>query len=286
MQKTNKQFRLRPSLLYIAGGLAWLAVAVIWFTSRSFAASITQSYGTNSTLQQGLIVRLVPGNPTKVEAVPNSTMQDSLGVIINPSATDINLTNSNPGQHVFISNSGDYPVIVSNQNGYVVPGDYITISEIDGVGMVADSTESTVVGQATGVFNSSSLVLGTETIKGPTGASETVQLGLVNVNIAIARNPLQKPAYSFVPGFLLSLSKDVAGKSVSTWKIYMAVGILFLVLVVTTTMFYSAVRSSIISVGRNPLSARIITRGFVEIAVMATFILVSGIFGVYLLLKL
>jgi hypothetical protein len=49
---------------------------------------------------------------------------------------------------------------------------------------------------------------------------------------------------------------------------------------------YAGVRSSVISMGRNPLARKTIIRNLIQIVLIALIILVTGLIAVYLLLKI
>jgi hypothetical protein len=51
-------------------------------------------------------------------------------------------------------------------------------------------------------------------------------------------------------------------------------------------ILYSGVRNTLISIGRNPLSKKTIYKGLIQIILMGLIIFITGLFGVYLLLKL
>jgi hypothetical protein len=50
-------------------------------------------------------------------------------------------------------------------------------------------------------------------------------------------------------------------------------------------MLYSGARSSLISVGRNPLSRSVIIKALGQVVVLSLIVFISGMFAVYLLLK-
>ena len=77
----------------------------------------------------------------------------------------------------------------------------------------------------------------------------------------------------------------MAGKDDPAWKIYLGLSIIVIVAVLTSVMIYSAIRNSLVSIGRNPLSKEAIKKGFIRVVVAALIIFISGILGVYLLLK-
>ena len=56
--------------------------------------------------------------------------------------------------------------------------------------------------------------------------------------------------------------------------------------VIAGSMLYAGVHSSMISIGRNPLSKQSIVRSMIQVIVTSFIVFIIGIFGVYLLLKL
>ena len=52
------------------------------------------------------------------------------------------------------------------------------------------------------------------------------------------------------------------------------------------SLLYSGIRSSVISIGRNPLSKESITKSLLQIILTSIIIFLIGLFGVYLLLRL
>jgi len=236
-------------------------------------------------MQPGMIVQLQPTNSDSVEPATQNTVYRTFGVVVNLNSASIAVQDqSGQSNQVFVASSGHYDILVSDQNGAIQVGDYITLSPVDGIGERDDSTEPIVVGQALASFNGTGPLIGTDTVKTSSG-NETIHLGLIEATIAIAHNPEESAANSSVPKVLEDFSQSITGKEVSAWRIWLGVTFLGAIAFIVGSMLYGAVRSAIISIGRNPLSKKIITRGFVEVVLSALIILISAVFGVYLLLK-
>ncbi|HUC95582.1 MAG TPA: hypothetical protein VMR76_01315, partial [Candidatus Saccharimonadia bacterium] len=283
---------LRFLSLNILGIVAWSILFTLVFSHFSFATSITnqqtsiQSYGTASYLRPGLIVKLDPTNPNMVVPVSQSSITKTFGVVINPADAAVTLKNtSGTSNQAYVAGSGTFPILVSDQNGPILVGDYITLSSFDGIGMKDDNSLPIVVGQALSSFNSSADYIGSSSLQLSKGLTKTVHFGLVKANIFIARNPELPLANNNLSGVLQQIGKNVTGKVVSPWKIYMSVLILVAIFIIVGTMLYGAVKTSLASIGRNPLSKRVVTKGFIQIIFSSVIILISGVFGVYLLLK-
>lgn len=263
----------------------WSMVIMLSFHHSASAQAFIQSYNSNSQLQQGLIVQLSSNNSTVIPASQNN-IYSTFGVVVNASDAPVSLSASNTkSSQVYVASTGHYNLLVSNQNGPINSGNYITLSSVDGVGMRNSSAQPIVVGQAITPFNNSTPSIGTDTITTSNGTKETVHLGIIQADIAIGHNPLVTQVHSNVPTFLKKFVTGVAGKNDPAWKIYLGVSILVIVAILTSVMIYSAIRNSLVSIGRNPLSKEAIKKGFFRVVVAALIIFISGILGVYLLLK-
>lgn len=247
-------------------------------------ATFTQSYGSDQVLQRGMIVRLVEEDTTKVEALAFAEMEQMYGVVVHPN--DAPVTLSSEGQKVFVATGGKYEILVSSQNGQVNPGDYITISAFNGIGMKAGDAEPIVIGRALSGFNGSDGIISNAQITDSDGSERTVAIGKVSADISISRNPLLKAEEPDVPEILRRASETIAGKEVSALKIYLALTVFVIATIVAGTLMYGGVRSGITSIGRNPLSKKSIIRGMLQVVIVGLIVFISGIFAVYLLLKL
>lgn len=206
------------------------------------------------------------------------------GVVVNPGDSPVTLSGNSSNQ-AFVATSGNYDVLVGDQNGSIKTGDYVTISSLDGIGMKATSGDSYVLGRATGTFTGSGSTAST-TLKNSGGQSTTVHLGQVAVNIAIGRNPLAKNQQNNLPGFLRSAGQSVANKSVSTARLYISMVVLAASAIIAGSLLYAGVRSSVTAIGRNPLSKKSVIRSLVQVTLTSLIVFIIGLFAVYLLLKL
>lgn len=248
--------------------------------------AVTQGYGTNTSLQNGMIVKLVDKDTSKVEPLTEATLTKMQGVVVAANDATVTVSNNGNKNQVFVATFGHYEVLVSNQNGPIKSGDYITISAIAGVGMKVDSTQPTVLGKATGDFSGTSKVAGSAKLKDSTGKEVAVSLGRIPVDISISHNPLQKAAADGLPSFLSHASSAVAGKNVSAARVYVSLIILLMSTMVAGGILYSGVRGGLIAIGRNPMAKKQIMAGIIRVILSGLICFILGVFGVYLLLKL
>ncbi len=271
------------------------AIAVFCLVAAAPAAAVTyggggvQGYAADTPLDNGTIVQLSGKTGNRVKVAMQSELQNMFGVTVDRNQQTVTLSNEGLENQVYVAVSGTYNVLVSTQNGPIATGDYVTLSAINGVAMKAGSVDDqkTVFGRAQAPFDGKGVVLGTTTLKDTTGkTTKPVQLGSIPVSINIIRNPNEKSTKVKVPELLERIGQAIAEKEVNPIRIYLSLAIATISLLAAIAVLYSGVRSSIISIGRNPMSKKSIFRALLEIVLTSILILVIGLFAVYLLLKL
>lgn len=274
----SRSFFILGTALFFIGSLM---IANAYAVANNQA--VAQGYSASTSIQPGMIVSLNAKNPSQVVALSQSNIQAMLGVVISANSAAITLGQTNAHQQVFVTNYGQHDVLVSNQNGPIEVGQYITISDLAGVGMKADSSESLVLGQAAGSFNGTTNVEGTAVLKGSNGRKTTVAIGTIPVDISIAKNPLAQGPKG-LPTFLKNITKFATNKNVSATRVYLSLLILLAGVILTITIIYSAVKNGIISLGRNPLAKRAIGGSLFRLIIVAVIIFAISLGVAYLVL--
>lgn len=247
------------------------------------AQTITQGYASEATIQRATIVSLKLDDPKTVEPTSLDNQERMHGVVV--SANDAPFTLSTEDERTFVATTGRFEAFVSNENGPVQTGDFIAISRVAGIGMKAADNDLFIIGKALSGFDGETGVLSTTTVN-DSGEERKVAIGRVQIDIGVAGNPLFKPTRANLPGFLERLAENIAQKPVSPTRIYIGLAIFFASAIVAGTLLYSGIRSGMISVGRNPLSKKSITKSLMQIIITGVIILLLGVFAVYLLLRL
>jgi hypothetical protein len=264
-------------------------------TSNSSAGSSTQSnaagvqiYTAASPLQVGTMVQLTGKTTNTVEPSTYANMSQMYGVVVDPNTLPLTITENNVTNQTYVATSGTYDVLVDTQNGTIQDGDYVTISAVNGLAMKAGTWDQQpmVFGRAVTGFDGKANVIGTTTLKESNGTTTTVQLGVISVAINIQRNPNDKSTKDNLPPFLQKVGQEIAQRNVSPVRVYLAITITGLCVIVALVTLYSGVRNAMVAIGRNPLSKKSIFRGLFEIVITSFLILIIGLFAVYLLLKL
>lgn len=242
-------------------------------------SSIAQQFQTtDSQITAASLVVTQKDNPSSIKLSSQSQADSLLGVVSKEPLIELS-DNTNGVQVV---TSGLTMVLVSDINGAVASGDKITASPIKGVGMKATESIMTV-----GIAQSSLDTSKAETRKiiDTSGKQVEVRIGLVPVLIGVAfYNVKTSQTTSFVPAFLQSLANTVVGRTVSPVRVLTAALILLLLFVSITVLLYSSVRSSIISIGRNPLSEDAVRKSLLQVGLTVGIILVSAVALIYVVL--
>lgn len=267
---------------------ALLAVAGFAFSPVLADAGADQglvhSYGSDMNVRLGMLVALSAKDPNKVEPLTLSNVNDMFGVAISPSDAPITISGDS-GTQVYVATSGQYDVLVSNQNGIVKAGDYISISALNGIGMKASDDQPTILGRAAADLSSNNILQNNVKVKADNG-DQTVSIGVVPVTVAIAGNPNFGHGTGNLPGFLQIASDNIAAKPVAASRVYAGIAVLLITAFISGAVLYSGVRGSLLSIGRNPLARHSILGGLSVTVLAGVAVFILGLFAVYLLLKL
>ena len=258
-----------------------LAIAACLFLLSPIAAAYTamsESYSSSDTLSIGSIVSQQDNAPDEVTAASTETADTTLGVVISSGSSLLNVTSGKSGQ-VQVATSGTLPVLVSDINGEIKRGDHVTASPVKGVGMRASANVRVI-----GVAQSDMTKQKQESYKDKDGASKTMTLGEVPVLVNVAYF-FKEPEKTVVPAAIQNVANSLAGRDVGTVPILISAAIFLIMLIVVASLVYSMIRSSIISVGRNPLSQSAIYRDLIQLSGLVIGILAVGLIAIYLVLS-
>ena len=207
-----------------------------------------------------------------------SSANNILGVTINGESSQVSISTTQSNQ-VQVATSGVEQVLVSNLDGNVAVGDPITASPISGVGMVAiDNTK--IVGISQGTFPNSTATQQSYT---ENGQKSQVTLGTVPVLINVAYF-FKQPTKTLIPVALQNIADALAGKTVNTVPILISIGIFLVTMIVVAIIIYSMIKSSIISVGRNPMSQAAVYRNVIQLSSLVIIILGVATAAIYMVL--
>jgi hypothetical protein len=241
-------------------------------------AAISQGFKTaEADLATGALVSLTSDSQSTVQLSNTDRVNQLIGVIGDRPLIEL----SNNDKEVQVVISGTTLTLVSDINGEIKSGDKITASPINGVGMKANAS-SLVVGTAQDDLNSTTTT--TKSINDKRGQPQSVKVGAVPVSINVTYYVAPEDKNSFLPPFLQSLANTVAGKEVSAVRVLISSLVLIFGFVSIAVLLYSSIRSSIISIGRNPLSEGAVRKSLFEVGATALWILLVMLIAIYLVL--
>lgn len=238
--------------------------------------TISQGYTTDKTLSLGAIVSLKKDSADRIEAASTSNVDNLFGVVIENESSLLSVSNA-PNQ-VQVATSGTVPVLVSDINGPIKRGDHITASPIAGVGMKANGNVR-VIGIAQNDMSAGKKT----TYKEKNGKEGSANLGEVSALINVAYF-FKEPEKTIIPSSIQNVANALAGREVSAVPILISAGIFLVTIIVVSSIIYSMIRNSIISVGRNPMSQGAIYRDLIQISTLVLAILSVGLIAIYLVL--
>jgi hypothetical protein len=261
-----------------------VVTALTLLVSAPAWASLSQGFATTASIASGSLVALDQKSSGSVVVADINNVNRLFGVVVPPSSASISLSGSGSGQ-VQVVTSGTADVLVSTAGGDIHVGDYISVSPISGVGQKVGSASTRVVGTAQADFNGSGEGVTKRTIDSDAGKKE-VAIGQIPVVIAVSTYTSTDGKQSYVvPNWLQNLSNTLAGKAVSPIRIIIAAIILLGSLVSVTVLLYAAVRNSIISIGRNPLSRTSVLGGLFQVVAISGGIMAVAAVAMYLVIS-
>lgn len=246
-------------------------------------STVTQAYSTTGQLQNGMIVGLSP-KTNQVFALTSDSSKQMQGVVVSANSSPFTISNNSESDQVFVASLGRYTVLVSNQNGAIVPGDFIAISSLAGIGMKATGNQTMIVGRAVTGFDGKNGLISNDNLSN--GGS--VGIGQITVDLGIAHNPLlslQNSDSSEAMKLFQSIAIGVTGRQASIVKLYVSLAVFTVTAIVVGVVLYSGIRGDMLAVGRNPLAKSSIRRGLLEVVVIAVMVFAIGLGAIYLILR-
>ncbi|HEX8763310.1 MAG TPA: hypothetical protein VF733_06175 [Candidatus Saccharimonadales bacterium] len=258
------------------GMLLLLGIPAVSYAQGNSA--IAQHFDTKDTaITPASLVSFVENDPKSVELSRITQANRLAGIVGNNPLIEL----SEGGGGVQVVTSGTTLALVSDVNGPVTTGDKITISPIVGVGMRA-TKNSIVVGTAQGSL--ASVASETRELTDQAGNKQKVKIGLVAVQVAVASYAPEEGTNSFIPKFFQEVANRVSGRNVSPIRVLVAALLLLLTFMSIVVLLYSSVRSSIISIGRNPLSEQAVRKSLSQVGLTILTVLMFATVVIYLIL--
>ncbi len=254
------------------------AVLMLAAAPQLAAAAISQGYQSDESLSPGTVVSL---RESDHKVVPADITNDIslLGVVVGSAEATLNV--ASPTDKVQVSTVGVVDAFVSSLGGDIKTGDPVTVSPVRGVGMKAGSA-GRIIGIAQEEAKYSDR---TVNVQAKAGGSVKAKLGSVPVAVQVSYYT-PPPEKTVVPPWLQTFADTAAGREVSLIRLLASSLVAVIALIVTTVLLFSAIRNTMVSIGRNPLAKTSIYRGLWQVIAISVVVVVSGFMIAYLLLRL
>lgn len=276
----RQSYAVKWGMLLLAA-LVFVGFVSVPASAADDTAAISQGYKTEGEVTPGTIVSFTDKSKTGAVAAANIDSADRLvGVVARNPLVEL----SGGALQTQVVINGTVLVLVSTINGAVSYGDKIAASPISGVGMKA--TESGLVLGTVAKDFSEAQQITERKVRDRKGNMQTVKIGLLPVQVNISYYRAPDDDQTILPAFLQQFVNAVAGRPVGLIRALIALALLVTGFGAAAVLIYASVRSSIISIGRNPLSAPAVHRSLFEVGAMSGGILLVMVIAVYLVLAI
>lgn len=277
--KQQKLLAKWSALLFIA--LVMVGVIAAPTFAADDTAAISQGFQTEGETTPGALVSFADKSKNAAVRAANIDNGDRLiGVVSRNPLVEL----SGSAQKTQVVISGTTMTLVSTINGDIKYGDKITTSPLSGIGMKATSS-GLVLGTAAQGFSGAQQVT-ERTIRDRNGVEKTVKIGLLPVQVNVSYYRAPEDDQTVLPAFLQQFVNAVAGRPVGLIRSLLALFLLIAGFGSVAILIYASIRSSIISIGRNPLSAPAVHRSLFEVGAMGGGVLLVMLIAVYLVLAI
>ena len=272
----KSSFKLR----YFVAGIGFLLFLMGSSASAAGGPSIAEEFKTDDAgVVIGMLVSLKADTPDTVEPSTTDTMTRLTGVVGYKSLIELS---KNGGKGVQVVTSGVVAALVSDINGPIHKGDKITASPIAGVGMKATST-TLVIGTAEADLTS--VTTKSRNITEKNGQKKNVAIGALPIEVEKGLYETSQEQGIFLLSGFQNVATRLAGHQVSLVRVLIATFLVLFLSVSILILLYAAIRSSIISIGRNPLSEGAVRKSLLQVGLIAIGALGFGAVVVFLVLR-
>lgn len=239
--------------------------------------ALSQGYATTEPVSLGALVSLKKNTNDTVEPSTTASSDSIFGVVVNEDSSLLSV--SDGSSQAQVATSGVANIIVSDISGDIELGDQITASPIKGVGMKATNNAKVIgISQGKPTYDSKPHEYTNES-----GKKESFRLGQVPLVISVSYYT-KSPEKTVIPPALQNIANAVAGRKVSTLPILISAAIFVIMLVAVVSIIYSMIRSSIISIGRNPMAQSAVYRDVIQLSALVIIIMGVSLIAIYIIL--
>lgn len=258
--------------------LCLLFVAIFSLHPTLFAATTTEQFTSEVPLEPGTLVSLNRKSPDSVIPSHLNNGIDIVGVVVEEGAGAVGYTKV--GSKLSVAKSGNVIMFVVDEGRGIKTGDNISASSIEGVGVRATpGSKDRLVGVVLRDFDSNEAKEFEAQL-----SADTKKVRIGTIEIRLYDEPTYATDFEKEQAGLVGFLSDLAGKDISYIRSALSVLIFVVSMVVTTVYLSIALRSSFISLGRNPLASAKIFNGMTRVTVFSVGIVALGTSLAYMVL--
>jgi hypothetical protein len=272
----GKWRRVTLALTGVVSGTLLLATTA--FAASS--ANISHAYKASESIPSGSLVSVRAGKSDYVELANSRNGSKLLGLAV--SSSDSLLAVDPDSGTVQVATSGTATALVSDVNGDISVGDQVSVSPFSGIGMKS-LPGTRIIGVAQTAFSASTTGSSTKDVQDKSGKTQQIHVGYVRVTIGVGSSNSTDGSEQL--NSLQKLIKSLTGKTISTWRIIIALIVAIIALAALIALIYASIFGSIISVGRNPLAKHAIFRTLTSVVVMACVMAAVAAATIFFLLQ-
>lgn len=261
----QKSIMHRHAKWHLDKGLLSVSIFILGLFAFGFlpvstiAAGISFGFTGLDDVKTGMAVSVSKSNSDEVELANSVNEEYLLGVVVNEEKSTL-VINDNELNEVFVATDGTVELVVSDLGGEIAEGDLVSTSLISGVGKKLNpNTGDKVIGVAKSPFNENS------------GNSRSVELennGKVNIGTItvelLIREYSENTGSAEEESFIQYVARRITGKPVSMAQAIISSVLVLIGLMISGSILYGSIRGGFLSIGRNPLSTKMIYQGMVK----------------------
>jgi hypothetical protein len=268
---------------FIIGVIIFSLVFLMLMAAPAGAAStMSQGFLSAKPVKNGELVS-TNNNPGVIQQATTTNAENLVGVVAQGDESLLTVTTT--ANEIQVATTGIADALVSTVNGEVKVGDRITATPIEGVGGKA-VTSGRVVGVAQASVDAKTPGASKTKVKSKGGQQKDIYVAKIPILVSLSYFSIGEAEKSLVPSFLQKLANTVASKQVSQLPIAISGIILLVTLMAASVITFTATRSAIISIGRNPLSRGSVVGGLIQVMFLVIGIIVAGMGSIFLVLRL
>lgn len=241
------------------------------------AAGVSFGFSNSGEIADGMAVSVSKKDPDRIEQAHVENQDYLFGVTVEKSESTIIVDKSSDGY--FVATDGEVAMFVSDIEGDIRAGDLLSISKIGGVGVKAnESLNQKIIGIAKKDFTGDE-----EGVRQVNLANNgRVNVGSINVELLIRESTSQNNENN--ESILEYIARRIVGKPVSLAQAIVALALVVIGFLVGASFLYASIRSSFVSIGRNPLSTDMIYKGLVKSSIITIAIILITLIAGYIVL--